>query len=296
MAGVDGQHTSPGKQLGSALKALQQRSGRTLRSLESEVMISDSSLSRYLRGSTVPPWATVRDLCRALDADPADYRVLWEAADRCQPKPPAGAGGAPVPESRWRRRWRLAGVRLRSRWAWAAAGAFAGLLLGAALARFFLATDSAPGQAPSKAPAQAQPPTQTQTAGGKARHGAPGSHDVARIFVNRATGNCLDHSLDQGLRSFAPNGMSYQRWTVHPHPDGTSELRNHATGACLDSSGSGLRTSACSAAASQKWLLTAWDDESVQVSSRSTGACLDDSGGAGLRALPCDRSDHQKWG
>ncbi len=286
MAGVDGQHTSPGEQLGSALKALQQRSGRTLRSLESEVMISDSSLSRYLRGSTVPPWATVRDLCRALGADPADYRVLWEAADRSQPKPPAGTGAALAPGSRGLRRQRLAGIRVRGRWAWAGAGALAGLVLGAALAWFLLPADSAPGQDPSKA----------RAAGGEDPHGTPGSHDVVRIFVNRATGNCLDHSLDQGLRSFAPNGMSYQRWTVHPHPDGTSELRNHATGACLDSSGSGLRTSACSKAASQKWQLTAWDDKSVQVSSRTTGACLDDSGDAGLRAVPCDRSDRQKWG
>ncbi|MCX5375186.1 RICIN domain-containing protein [Streptomyces sp. NBC_00091] len=268
MTGVDGQQGSPGQQLGSALKALQQRSGRTLRSLESEVLISDSSLSRYLRGSTVPPWATVRDLCRALGADPADYRVLWEAADRSQPKPPPAPTDSPdSPDSPW-----------RSRWTWAAGGAVAGLLLGAALT-WFLLPAAAPARTPSATKAGAPAPP----------------HDVVRIFVNRATGSCLDHSLDQGLRSFPPNGMSYQRWTVHPSPDGTSELRNHATGACLEGGGSELRARSCDASPSQKWTLTTWPDASVQIKSRTTDTCLDDST-AGLRALPCDRSDHQKWG
>ncbi len=56
------------------------------------MLISDSSLSRYFRGSTVPPWATVRDLCRALGADPTEYRALWEAADRSQNRQAAGPG------------------------------------------------------------------------------------------------------------------------------------------------------------------------------------------------------------
>ncbi|MFB7462577.1 RICIN domain-containing protein [Streptomyces sp. NPDC056224] len=295
MAGVDGRHAGAGKQLADALRELQQRSGRTLRSLESEVMISDSSLSRYLRGSTVPPWAIVRDLCRALDADPADYRVLWEAADRCQPKPPvsgAGPGAEPGPPSWWRPTWqRAAAVRIRSRYAWAAGGVFLGLVLGTALTWAVLQPDNA--AEPTRDPAAAAAPT---AAGDKARGNGPASHDEVRNFVNRATGNCLDHSLDQGLRSFAPNGMSYQRWTVHPYPDGTSGLRNHATGACLDITGSGLRAAACGKASSQRWSLTPLADESVQVRSQTTGACLDDGGAAGLRAVPCNGSDQQKWG
>ncbi|MET9108880.1 helix-turn-helix domain-containing protein, partial [Streptomyces zhihengii] len=96
---------NPALALGRALRELQQRSGCTLRSLESRVRISDSSLSRYFRGTTVPPWPTVRDLCRALGGDPAEFRVLWEAADRAaradrdtaarHPRPGAG-GEAPA--------------------------------------------------------------------------------------------------------------------------------------------------------------------------------------------------------
>ncbi|MFF5704102.1 RICIN domain-containing protein [Streptomyces sp. NPDC012794] len=261
---VDVGGRSPAQQLGGALRALQQRSGRTLRSLESEVRISDSSLSRYLRGSTIPPWSTVRDLCRALGADPAEYRALWEAADRSQPAPPP----PPPASSPW---W-------RGRWAWAAVGALAGLVLGTALCLLLLA----PGA----------PPSQPRAAGGAP---APPRNDMTRIFVNRSTGSCLDHSLDQGLRSFPPNGMSYQRWTVRPLPDGTSTLRNHATGACLDSGDGGLDARSCDKAPSQRWTVTTWPDASVEVKSRTTGQCLDDSP-AGLRALPCDRSERQKWG
>ncbi|MDT9687202.1 helix-turn-helix transcriptional regulator [Streptomyces sp. P9(2023)] len=82
----------PARALGRAPRDLQRRSGCTLRSLETSVRISDSSLSRYFRGTTVPPWATVRDLCKALDGDPADFRHLWEAADRSQRGPVQGTG------------------------------------------------------------------------------------------------------------------------------------------------------------------------------------------------------------
>lgn len=81
MTGPQPDPRAAARKLGDALRNLQQQSGRTLRSLEAQVRISDSSLSRYFRGETVPAWPVVRDLCRALDADPAAYRALWEAAD-----------------------------------------------------------------------------------------------------------------------------------------------------------------------------------------------------------------------
>ncbi|MFE5207726.1 helix-turn-helix domain-containing protein [Streptomyces sp. NPDC056600] len=72
------------RNLANALRGLQQRSGRTLRALEAQVRISDSSLSRYFRGESVPVWSVVRDLCRAMGADPAEFRAAWEAADRAR--------------------------------------------------------------------------------------------------------------------------------------------------------------------------------------------------------------------
>ncbi|MFF8382455.1 helix-turn-helix domain-containing protein [Streptomyces kanasensis] len=314
---VDGERPegAPARRLGAALRALQQRSGRTLRSLEEDVPISDSSLSRYFRGSTVPPWSTVRDLCRALGADPAEYRALWEAAARGQAAGPdadaarAGTAGAGAPGpgaagsrtagsgasgaapgpgdgpgGRMRRWYGAARARLPGRRACAAGGAVVGVLFGALLAS--LAVPQAPASAPGAPGREGPEPGSTA---GLPRH--------ARIFVSRETGRCLDDSLDERLRTYKCNGMSYQWWTVHTLADGSRRLRNHATGRCLDDGAAGLRAVRCAGGRTgpQTWSVTTWSDDSAEVRSRVTGKCLDDSG-TGLRTLPCDRTDRQKWG
>ncbi|WP_430477370.1 helix-turn-helix domain-containing protein [Streptomyces sp. P11-1] len=300
------------RRLGAELRALQQRSGRTLRDLETRVRISDSSLSRYFRGSTVPPWSTVRDLCRALGADPIAYRTLWEAADRCRPETPpppepqepsqhrppvAPAPAAPAtpaavteppgPPPRSRPWYRLTGPGRSGRWVPATAGGVAGAVLGSLLTWSLLLPPDTP----------AAPAGTTGTVSGRtAAEGGPGPSNTSRIFVSRATGACLDHSLDHHLRTYACNGLSYQRWTAQKLPDGTHRLRNHATGACLDHGGKGLRAVDCSASATQKWSFTTWPDESVEVRIAAGAECLDDSVALGLRALPCTGSSRQKWG
>ncbi|MFE6196056.1 helix-turn-helix domain-containing protein [Streptomyces sp. NPDC057838] len=82
------------RELGDALRTLQQQSGRPLRALEAQVAISDSSLSRYFRGEIVPTWPVVRDVCRALGADPSAYRALWEAASPARPEAPPVTGAS----------------------------------------------------------------------------------------------------------------------------------------------------------------------------------------------------------
>ncbi|MET9379482.1 helix-turn-helix domain-containing protein [Streptomyces sp. NPDC002992] len=287
MAGGDGQRTAA-QELAGRLRALQQRSGRTLRSLESEVAISDSSLSRYLRGSTVPPWSTVRDLCRALKADPAEYRLLWEAADRAQSASQPDRAAAPAPgiadpatdTARWSRWSRTPRRLLRSRRMCATTGALIGLIVGSALTALVLPPPAPP--APS-ATSQEPAPRGAQAAA------------AGQLLVNRATGACLDHSLDEGLRSFKCNALSYQRWTVRRGADDTWQLMNHATGSCLDHGDAGLRAVECRATAvTQKWSYTSTPDHAAELKNTSTGACLDDSG-AGLRALPCNRTPSQKW-
>ncbi|RST22541.1 hypothetical protein EF908_15905 [Streptomyces sp. WAC04770] len=143
----------------------------------------------------------------------------------------------------------------------------------------------------------AAPAGTTGTVGERtAAEGGPGPSSTSRIFVSRATGACLDHSLDHHLRTYACNGLSYQRWTAQKLPDGTHRLRNHATGACLDHGGKELRAVDCSASATQKWSFTTWPDESAEVRGAATAECLDDSVALGLRALPCTGSSRQKWG
>ncbi|WP_416974801.1 helix-turn-helix domain-containing protein [Streptomyces sp. 4F14] len=86
------------RQLGAALRALQHRSGLTLRELEKRVPVSDSSLSRYFRGDGVAPWSVVVEICRILDGDPRELRALWEAADpQTSAKPAPAPTPAPTP-------------------------------------------------------------------------------------------------------------------------------------------------------------------------------------------------------
>ncbi|MFE6781837.1 RICIN domain-containing protein [Streptomyces sp. NPDC057680] len=286
----------PAVVLGRALRDLQRRSGRTLRALEESVRISDSSLSRYFCGSTVPPWSTVHDLCRALDGDPAEFRHLWEAADRSQRRPvqtdrsgqrdaatpPLVPDGDPTADTPAEPAPSRRPSFQRGRTAWALAGTVLGLVLGAGSVLLV----RPPWWTEAQAPGDDAPPVAT--------HGTSGAREHDRIFVSRATGACLDDSLDKGTRSFPCNGMSYQRWTVRTTADGGTQLRNHATGKCLDHGADGLRTGPCGPAASQRWSVSAGSDSSFEVRSASTRRCLDDSP-EGLRVLTCDRTVRQKW-
>lgn len=89
--------------LGAALRALQHRSGLTLRELEKRVPVSDSSLSRYFRGDGVAPWSVVAEICRILGGDPNELRALWQATDRTVSPPqlpaalPVALPAAPTP-------------------------------------------------------------------------------------------------------------------------------------------------------------------------------------------------------
>ncbi|WJV50888.1 helix-turn-helix domain-containing protein [Streptomyces flavofungini] len=293
------EHPAPARRLGAALRALQQRSGRTLRSLEEQLRISDSSLSRYFRGDTVPPWPVVRDVCRALGGDPTEFRVLWEAAERSRPEPPPAPEPEPAdPPAPAAGRIAAARALLTSRWAFATAGAVAGLLAGVVVA--VLTLQSAPPRPAAGAGASTAPSGQAPVAEGSVRADeasadAPKPPEATRILVSRATGNCLDDSLDKGLRSYACNGMPYQWWTVNRSADGGRQLRNHATGKCLDDGAKRLRTVPCGAAASQRWLFVAGPDEAVGVRNTVTGRCLADHSRPGLRAMRCASTPHQKW-
>lgn len=68
--------------LAEALQAVRQKTGKSLRALELEIYVSDSSLSRYLSGRSVPPWQVVENLCRVAGHPPDDLRPLWEEASR----------------------------------------------------------------------------------------------------------------------------------------------------------------------------------------------------------------------
>lgn len=86
----------PVRELAAELRSLREKSYRSLRELQQATFASDSSLSRYLSGRTVPPWPVVEALCRLGDRDPAELRAVWERArqargKRSQAAPFAGA-------------------------------------------------------------------------------------------------------------------------------------------------------------------------------------------------------------
>jgi len=68
--------------LAAALRELRARTGRSLKDLEKVTAISDSALSRYLTGATLPPWSAVQALSTAAGQDPARLRTLWEHCPR----------------------------------------------------------------------------------------------------------------------------------------------------------------------------------------------------------------------
>jgi transcriptional regulator with XRE-family HTH domain len=66
--------------LASRLRELRKQTGRSLKDLEAELHVSDSSLSRYFSGQSAPPWPVVEQLGRLAGQDVAELRGLWQEA------------------------------------------------------------------------------------------------------------------------------------------------------------------------------------------------------------------------
>ena len=62
------------------LRKLRERSGKTLRELQETTFVSDSALSRYLSGRTLPPWSTVVTICTHFGVEATRLRPAWERA------------------------------------------------------------------------------------------------------------------------------------------------------------------------------------------------------------------------
>ncbi|MCP2336052.1 helix-turn-helix domain-containing protein [Actinomadura rupiterrae] len=91
--------TTTRDRLATELRRLREVSGRSLKDLESDLHVSDSSLSRYLSGKTVPPWDVVSALCRVAGREPEQLQPLWTAA-RNEPEQNGRTVQEPAPKSR----------------------------------------------------------------------------------------------------------------------------------------------------------------------------------------------------
>ncbi|KQZ17870.1 MULTISPECIES: helix-turn-helix domain-containing protein [Streptomyces] len=218
MTGQRPDRDAAARKLGAALRSLQQRSGCTLRGLETRVRISDSSLSRYFRGETVPAWPVVRDLCRALGADPAEYRALWEATGQAPPDEPvaavvrrtpeeSGAGEDAVGPSRSRggpARWHRWRGPLSGRGVIAVAAAAAGGLVAVGLLLFLLPSQGVPGAAPGARGAE----------GGSGRSGDAGVlvHNVEEVCQEPRTTSCALSLAYSPYRPYVTTNAADRVW------------------------------------------------------------------------------------
>ncbi len=73
------------RRLAARLQDLQAATGKSLKDLERLVHASDSSLSRYLSGRTVPPWGTYSAGVRAGGNQAPVVKSLWIASSLSSP-------------------------------------------------------------------------------------------------------------------------------------------------------------------------------------------------------------------
>src|SRR5881398_1831943 len=69
-----------GNQLARHLRDLRESTPLSLRDLERQTHVSDSSLSQYLTGRSLPPWPVVETIGRLGGGDATELRALWEKA------------------------------------------------------------------------------------------------------------------------------------------------------------------------------------------------------------------------
>ncbi|ACU70159.1 Tetratricopeptide TPR_4 [Catenulispora acidiphila DSM 44928] len=79
--------------LAAELLAVQEATGLSLKELERVTHVSDSSLSRYLAGRSVPPWTVVQAMSRLARRDPDGLRTAWAAARGARLNVPRGVAG-----------------------------------------------------------------------------------------------------------------------------------------------------------------------------------------------------------
>lgn len=99
------------------------------------------------------------------------------------------------------------------------------------------------------------------------------------------------------------NGRAAQQWTLRR---GTTEIRNDASGKCLDvwggvnGNGVAVTTWHCDGASQQRWRLAPRGRHTFEIRSAATGRCLDVPNSSELSGVPvvqwaCKGSDNQAW-
>ncbi|ATW46706.1 helix-turn-helix domain-containing protein [Streptomyces peucetius] len=88
---------TPTQQLASALSFLQRQTEQSLKETAADIGVSPSYISRILSGQRRPSWPVVERFAQMCEANMAELRQLWEAAQR--PPDPGASLQAPAPRA-----------------------------------------------------------------------------------------------------------------------------------------------------------------------------------------------------
>lgn len=100
--------------------------------------------------------------------------------------------------------------------------------------------------------------------------------DPQQTFRNLFSGKCLYDSDDGFRMAGCDSDDDHQKWVVHVWNDDTRELRNVATGRCLDHSTEfGLRTWPCNKTEWQSWYVSPGGTAGIALRNQATDLYLD---------------------
>lgn len=130
---------------------------------------------------------------------------------------------------------------------------------------------------------------------------ASASETKPLTITNYISGTCLDTPLDGGNRVVVwhCNGDSNQKWrmisdNVFYNP---VQLKNEATGACLDWPGDNkVATWHCNGSDRQLWYRTSGYAGQIMFINKASGTCLDWSGLSNVVLWNCNDGYNQLWG
>ncbi|WHT22585.1 hypothetical protein N8J89_16425 [Crossiella sp. CA-258035] len=126
---------------------------------------------------------------------------------------------------------------------------------------------------------------------------APAEPMAVNVFKNQASGQCLDDSIEYGVRMHPCNGLNFQQWQVLSTGTGSPdhEFKNLATGRCIGTEWGNDRVSGgqCRVSGQSMWRTKRWNDGTFQLNNLWASKCLEHRGS--LHVAGCNSSREQSW-
>ncbi|MCL9798020.1 ricin-type beta-trefoil lectin domain protein, partial [Frankia sp. AgKG'84/4] len=132
----------------------------------------------------------------------------------------------------------------------------------------------------------------------------PAPAPSGEVWVDVATGLCLDGNGNGDMYTLGCNDGDYQRWIISASGDGV-RVRSAFTGRCIGSHANGSSPSgaryrgtvyaaACDGGAAQVWTRTS-ESQGYVFRNAATGECLDSDASGGLYTQDYNGGNYQHW-